>query len=145
MKNVVIDASVIAKWFLSQEEKNLNIALKIRQDFLSQVISISLPILAFYEVNNLLKTACQSLKIDPGQAKVAYDGFLELAFTIYTSGELFQATLEKAQEVDISSYDAAYLALAEALKSPFYTADEKLFSKASPNSKYIKRLEDYNL
>lgn len=119
----------------------MDIALKIKEDFINQRVTISIPTLTFYEVNNLLRTAYKRLKISHKQAEEAYGGFLNLAFITYSSKDLFKKTLEIAISLEISSYDASYLALAEVIKAPFFTADEKLVQKA--RSGYVKRLTDY--
>lgn len=49
----VVDASIIAKWFLN--EKNSPSALRVRDDFATKRISLSAPALLFYEVTNALR------------------------------------------------------------------------------------------
>lgn len=127
--NFVLDSSVIAKWFFPSEEDSKT-ALKIRDLFLSKEVSISVPVLIYYEVNNLIRSAIKSLRINEKLAKEAYQGFLELGLIAYSSKELMGMALEKAISLDISSYDASYLALAEYLKIPLITADQKLIDKA---------------
>lgn len=127
--NIILDSSVVAKWFFPSEEDG-EIALKIRDLFLSKEISISVPVLIYYEINNLIRTAIKSLRISEKLAKRAYQGFLELDLIAYSSRELMEMALEKAVSLDISSYDASYLALSEYLKIPFITADQKLVNKA---------------
>lgn len=140
MRNIVVDASVVAKWFLPDEQVSVA-ALKIRQDFLELHISISVPIFIFYEINNLLKSAVVSLRINKSQAKEAYAGFLNLGLNAYYSKDLLEAGLENAISLDVSSYDATYLSLAEQLKIPLFTADQKFIKKAS--NQLVKNLEEY--
>lgn len=130
--NIILDSSVVAKWFFPSEEDS-NIALNIRDIFLSKEISISVPILLYYEINNLIRTAIKNLRISEDLAKEAYRGFLELDLVAYSSKELMEMALEKAVSLDISSYDASYLVLSEHLKIPFITADQKLVNKAKTN------------
>lgn len=127
--NIILDSSVVAKWFFPSEEDS-KVALKIRELFLSKDISISVPVLIYYEVNNLIRTAIKSFRIDEDLAREAYQGFLELDMVAYSSQELMEIALERAVFLDISSYDAAYIALAEYLKIPLITADQKLIDKA---------------
>ena len=54
-------------------------------------------------------------------------------FIAYSSRELFTNTLEKSIDLDISFYDASYLALAEYLNVTFITSDQKLIDKAKTN------------
>jgi len=53
LKKVVLDASVVAKWYL--KEKYSEQALKIRDDYISGRITIAVPSLLDYEVLNALK------------------------------------------------------------------------------------------
>lgn len=139
-KSCVIDASVAAKWLLTDEPNPQAEILK--DDFRNKDISICVPIFLFYEVNNLLKSATLSKRISTKNAHDLYQEFLDLDFTIYHSRQLLELTLQKALDLDISSYDASYIALAEYLEIPFYTADEKLVKKAK--NKLVKSLADYS-
>lgn len=137
--NIIIDSSVIAKWYLPDEKDNQ--ALQIQQDFSSKTIFISVPLLIFYEVNNILKNAAKSLRISNEKTYQAYEDLLQLDFTIYFSTALFKKALQLAIVFDITSYDASYIALAEYLKVPLFTADEKLIDKI--DSKLVLPLKAY--
>jgi len=126
--NFIVDSSVIAKWFFPSE-KDIEKALEIKELFLSHEISISAPSLIYYEINNLLRTAIKTLRINEKLAEKAYLGFLDLDIVTYSSKELMVMTLEKAVSFDISSYDASYIALSEYLNLPFVTADQRLIDK----------------
>lgn len=137
--NIIIDSSVIAKWYLPDERDNQ--ALKIQQDFSSKTIFISVPLLIFYEVNNILKNAAKSLRISKEKTYQAYEDLLQLDFTVYSSTALFKKALQLAIVFDITSYDASYIALAEYLKVPLFTADEKLINNI--DSKLVLPLKAY--
>ena len=139
MINLILDSSIVAKWFLPEEQND--IALKIKEDFVNKKITISAPTLIFYELNNILKTAVKSLRIGKKKAVNAYEGFLDLGIIVYSSKDLFKNTLDRAMNLDISSYDASYIVLADYLKTPLFTADQKLLTKAK--SKFIRSLQDY--
>ena len=138
--NIIIDASVLAKWFLPSEEES-ELALKIRDDFAASRFSISFPSLVFYEVSNLLKSAVLRSRLNREKAVKIYQDFLELDFEIYLTDELLRNSLEIALKSDISSYDAAYVALAQYLRAPLFTADQKLLKKAK--SRFVKNLKTY--
>ena len=143
MKNsaLILDSSVIAKWFFPEE--NNSIALAIKDKFLSNSVSIVIPLLLFYEINNILKTSAQSFRIDAKEALEVYKAFLKLNFIVYSSEILMVKTLENALKFNISSYDASYVALAEYLQIYFLTADQKLLNKVS--SKFIADLNDFTV
>lgn len=139
MDQIIVDSSICAKWFFSDEYSEN--AFKIREDFRSRVIRISIPLLFYYEINNLLKTGAKAFRIDPKEAKGLFKSFLDLSFTAYSSKELHEEALDIAIKYDISSYDASYIALAVDLKKPFFTADKKLLLKVK--SKFAFDLEKY--
>lgn len=139
---IIIDSSIIAKWFLEDEEEKES-ALKIKEDYLQGNISIVLPSITFYEVSNFLKIAVSRLRIEKHSAYRAYKRFLEFDFEVYFSNELLEASIYEAITQNITSYDASYVVLAEYLKIPFYTADEKLLQKAE--GKYVRHLQEYPL
>ena len=138
-KSIVIDASVCAKWLLP-DEKDATADL-IKKEFAQRVMSISVPVFIFYEVNNLLKSAILSGRLDAKEAINLYEAFLDLDFIVYSSKQLLKSILKKAIELNISSYDASYVSLAEFLQIPLYTADQKLVKKTS--NKLVRSLEDY--
>lgn len=140
--HVVLDSSVIAKWFFPTEEDSEN-ALKVKEDLLSGKIMISVPLLVYYEVNNLIRTAIKSLRVDEKLAKEAYQGFLELGLVAYSSRDLMKTALSKAIDLNISSYDASYLTLAESLKVPLFTADRRLISQAK--GEFVRDIKEYDV
>ena len=137
--DIILDSSVIAKWFFPEESGQL--ALKIKDDFTTNVTSISAPLLLYWEINNLLKTATKRSRITAKSAVSVYEAFLKLNFIVYSSEELMAKTLKIAIQFDISSYDASYVALAEYLQKPFFTADQKLLSKVISN--FVFDLKSY--
>jgi len=137
--DIILDSSVIAKWFFPEESGQL--ALKIKDDFTTNVTSISAPLLLYWEINNLLKTATKRSRITAKSAVSVYEAFLKLNFIVYSSEELMTKTLKIAIRFDISSYDASYVALAEYLQKPFFTADQKLLSKVISN--FVFDLKSY--
>ena len=137
--DIILDSSVIAKWFFPEESGQL--ALKIKDDFTTNVTSISAPLLLYWEINNLLKTATKRSRITAKSAVSVYEAFLKLNFIVYSSEELMAKTLKIAIRFDISSYDASYVALAEYLQKPFFTADQKLLSKVISN--FVFDLKSY--
>lgn len=138
---LILDSSVIAKWFFPENDSKK--ALLIKDKFSNNEISIAIPVLLYYEINNLLRTAVKTYRVDADEAIEVYNAFLKLNFISYSSELLLKKTLETALKFDISSYDASYVALSEYLKIHFITADQKLLNKVS--NKFIVELKDYLL
>jgi len=139
LAHIIIDSSVVIKWYLPDEKDSK--ALKIKSDFTNKIVLIAVPLLFFYEVSNIFRTTTKGLRIAKEDSVRAYHDLLELDFIIYSSKELFKSALDKALDLEVSSYDASYIVLAEYLQIPLYTADERLITKAQ--SKWVKNLEDY--
>jgi predicted nucleic acid-binding protein len=137
LKKVVLDASVVAKWYL--KEKYSEQALKIRDDYISGRITIAVPSLLDYEVLNALKYSGvyseQELK-DIARSLNKYS-FEQWKF----KDELKDEAVKIASKYNITIYDASYLALANLTKAPFYTTDEELLNKTA-ELKIARHLKD---
>lgn len=141
MKNIILDSSVIAKWFFPSETDS-DIALKIKEDFVEKRVIICVPALIYYEISNILKTAVKSYRVKEADAILVFKSFLELDFIVYFSKQILDLSLEKAIKTDISSYDAQYVSLAEILSYPLYTSDQKLLVKTK--NSLILDLKEYS-
>lgn len=139
--SIIIDASIFAKWFLPDEHETT--ALKIKEDYVREDVAIYLPSIIFYEMNNLFRSAVTRTRITKKDAVQGLHNFLQLDFIVYEMEDLQEQILGKAIDLDISSYDASYVVLAEYLRFRFYTTDEKLIKKAK--SDYVLSLKSYDL
>lgn len=128
---IIVDTSVIIKWLLP-DEYNLSV-IKIKNNFASKNVTIVIPYLTYYEVSSVLSIAVRRQRVDEETCKELLRAFTELEFVVYATKELFAQTLIKSVQYNISSYDAAYIALSEELQIPFITADEKLIKKVNNN------------
>ncbi len=127
MKRIVIDASVALKWYLSDEEHGSK-ALDILAGHVSDRLSLHAPALLEFEVANGLAIAKRRARVADENALKAMDGFLGLGIALHPLSPHFQKVLEYAGQYNISAYDAAYVALADDLKSQLVTADRQLFN-----------------
>ncbi|MEM2507115.1 MAG: type II toxin-antitoxin system VapC family toxin [Nitrososphaeria archaeon] len=136
-KKVVLDASVIVKWYL--KEKYSEQALKLRDKYISGSIAITAPALLEYEVLNALKYSgvySEQELTDVARSLNKY-GFEYRKL----KDELKDETIKLAAKYNITIYDASYLALSTLMKTTFYTADEELLGKIS-ELKIAKHLKD---
>jgi len=136
----VIDASVAVKWYVNEELRDK--ALRIREDFLSEVIDLEAPSLILYEVGN-------AIRHHPGateqECAIAVKELRNLGIAIR---DLDDATLEVtaklAFEEALTFYDAAYLSLAKTMGATLVTADKELYNQLSKGSKaFTQPLEEY--
>jgi len=68
--------------------------------------------------------------LDAGQVAAAVDDLLDLEVEVYPTGPLLRRAWELRENV--TSYDACYVALAEALGCPLLTADARLSRASGP-------------
>nr|MDO8086661.1 type II toxin-antitoxin system VapC family toxin [Candidatus Sigynarchaeum springense] len=125
MNRHVIDASVIVKWYI--EENDSDKADSIRTGFVKKEIELLCPSLLPFEVLNALR---YSGLFNKGDLKKAGESLENYPFTYHAiSGEHQARMLELAMDHDFSIYDAAYIALAMKEKIKLLTADDKIKKK----------------
>jgi predicted nucleic acid-binding protein len=142
MKNVVIDASVVLKWYLADEEQGAK-ALELLDSYLKREIGLQAPHLLLYEVLNGLLLAGRKGRLSQEHIQPAFEGFLELGILFKDPVPHYSRMIRFGLERSITAYDAAYLSLAEAQKIPLITADEKLIRLAGKGTVPITSLADF--
>ncbi|MFW5904364.1 MAG: type II toxin-antitoxin system VapC family toxin [Candidatus Saliniplasma sp.] len=122
---IVIDTSVIVKWF--SEEKHTEEALKLREKIRNKKEIGVLPDLLLYELTNALR---YNPNFDEDDVKDAIESILEMDMDIITlTSDVLSNTISIAFERDITIYDSSYVALVMELESKLVTADKKLYDK----------------
>ena len=99
------------------------------------------PSLWIYEVINALWVARRRGRIDGMQSGLAL-GLLQDVGVRMVDPEP-EDCLELAVRLEISGYDAAYIALAEAVGAELWTGDRRLFEKARGKSEVVRWVGDY--
>ena len=127
-ESTVLDSSVVLKWF-RKDEIWRDSALQMRQTYLDGHMLIYVPDLLIYEIANVLR---YKPDLTDQQVQEALDSLYDLHIKIVEiSQEMIKGAIRLAYSYGITVYDAAFMALAESLKAPFVTADEKLSEKLS--------------
>ena len=117
----VVDASVAAKWFLP--ERDSESARSLRLAHLDARASLVAPAILPYEVGNALRFH-PHLGADVVGRAVAQ--LLDVQVRLDPpSPEALDAAVRVAFRTGLTVYDACYLALAERLDCPLYTADKR--------------------
>ena len=128
----VVDASVIVKWFLHQQEADRDRALALRDLHISGRSTIYIPRLALLEVLNAVRF---SPKADEEAGEMALEALQDLHLEIKSADV---SVLRKANAIawayKTTIYDALYVALAEQVGYPLVTADEKMITKLKGHS-----------
>lgn len=133
--NTVIDSSIIAKWYLIDEEQ-IEEALKLRRLHIENKITISAPAFLLLEIGNVFVTR----KLEQKDFDANIEGLLDLQINFLEPDSFtLKNTFGFARQLHLSFYDATYIALAKSLKCDFITADKKLV-KAAKTLKFVKLL-----
>ena len=138
MKQIVLDASVVLKWFF--EEKDSALADKILLEFKKGNLKVFIPQIFFFEIVNVVKTKAKSTH---NEGLEVTDKLFSLNFsTEKINSPLLSKANYYAHKYNLSIYDASYIALAKIKKVIFLTADVKMVKKT--DLKFVKSLKDFN-
>lgn len=124
MTEVVLDASVVLKWFRADGERHLNPARSLRATFEAGQLAVAAPPLLRLEIVNVAGR----------RWKWGEDALVELAIALDGLGFEFEdpelARVASWTAQGLTAYDAAYVALAEARATPLITDDDFIVSLA---------------
>ena len=137
---VVLDASILVKWFVEEEASDA--ALMLRDRYIDGEIIISAPELIINEVLNALYFKRLFSKDELKEISKALEAY---SFSLYPlRGEYADKTLEVAYENDITIYDASYIALAMIKNTFVITADEKLLKRLKKDYlRYVRNIRNF--
>ena len=137
-RSALLDSSVILKWF-RREETWREIALELRQAYLDGHMIIYVPDLLIYEIANVLRYKPDLTQL---QVQEAVSSFYDMDIRIVQiSQEVIKQAIHFAYFQDITVYDGAFVAMADYLKIPFITSDEKLVQKIG-KIPYVHHISD---
>lgn len=133
---VIIDTSVVYKWFSPEKEELLPQALAL----LDNSDLITAPDLLIYELANAWAT---KTKLTFEEIKVFLKDLeaVEIKFENITF-ELASKATEFSKKYLVSVYDATYAVLAKEKGCNFYTADSKFVAKVKLS--FVKHLSEYS-
>lgn len=137
---IVADASVVLKWFIPDEE-GYEQAMHLKEQHILGKEPIVGPDLLLYEVANVLRIKRKELNA----AREAFFDFCSIGVELRALGPL---DLDKAMGLSeshvISTYDASYVVLSQALRCRFVTADEKLLArlKGVPHARHLREFSN---
>ncbi len=121
-KTLVIDASVMVKWFLNEEYSDK--ARLIKSDLEKGDISIIVPEFLFLEIINSLKYN----KVKEKNILAANKILFEAGFTVVRLNDaIISKTIENSIKHNITVYDALYVTLAQIHGTFLITADKELY------------------
>ncbi len=136
MELLVIDASVLVKWFVNEIKSES--AIEIRDNYIKGKLNLIAPNLILYEVLNALKY----IKLHKQEEiERIFDTIINYGIEFITlDKELAGKSIEISMKSELSLYDSAYVALAKIREGKLITADEKFLKKTPKEYKKFVRI-----
>jgi len=139
----ILDASVIVKWFIPEEESNK--ALKLKELLLRGETTLYSPRYAIVEIANAL-TLHPVVKLSQNDIVDAILASEKMLTLTDLSQEEWKTAIKLAKEIPTPVYDSAYLSLSLNMNFIFITADSKLYARLPGNLKpHVSLLRDLPL
>lgn len=141
-ESVVVDANLVFKWLI--EEEYSDIAHELLKHWENCGVSRAAPYFMPVEVSNILHQRVKRSEISIDEGVRLIGKLLSSGIELRHSLDIHRRALELASELGQgAAYDAHYLALAEILDCEMWTADERFYRVASPNSARLRLLTEF--
>ena len=126
---VCVDSSLVLK--LAVPEKDSERAQEKWEHWAEQGTPVVAPPLLWYEVTSVLRNRAHRGRLTLDESSEALEALLSLNVSIISPPDLHRTAWKLATQLDQpTAYDAHYLALAQELDCPFWTADHRLYEAA---------------
>lgn len=135
MEKIILDASVVIKWFIEEDgdKKAIGYLNLIKE----RKIYLIVPQLLFYELGNILLSKNASIK----DVICIITELNSLPIKQEDVGHpYFKKVFKNAEEMTLSFYDASYVTLMQVENCEFITADKRLYEKVREKFTHIKLL-----
>lgn len=137
---IIVDASVIYKWLIDEDEPATTISRSILDAFLNKKLNIVVPDILLYELGNIFSF---KTKLEESDIRLVWEKFILFHLPGYTpNAEFIKRTIDFSKKYRVSVYDASYAVLAMGKKCNLITADEKFVKQV--NLDFIKSLVEYS-
>ena len=120
MREVILDASVVLKWFHHEGEVHAEAAGALREDFEVGELRVIAPPLLWLEIINV---AARRWRWDRSQLEALAASLSELGFELV---EPEPEAIARWAGRGLTAYDAAYVAVAEEIGAPVITDDAQI-------------------
>lgn len=129
MSAVVIDASVLVAALVDSSPRG-----EWAEGILATA-SLHAPELARVEATNILRRLERAKLVSMAEANAAHEDLMQLSLELFAFDPFADRVWELRHR--ITSYDAWYVAVAEALKLPLATLDERLAKASGPTCRFL--------
>lgn len=141
MRELVIDASVVLKWYLTDEEWGEK-SISILEQHVAGDVALLAPTILPYEVLNALLVAERMGRTAENVTEEAFRGFVELEINFLDPFVDYPDILLLARSFRRSIYDASYMSLARKKNVNFVTGDKRLYNAVKDKLKWVKWIGD---
>jgi predicted nucleic acid-binding protein len=136
---VCVDASFLIKLFVTEPDRAL--VQRLWAEWAAGDEEIVAPLLIDYEVAAILRMQAFRRAISPEQSQQRWAEYLLLDIPKEHDAALVARALEIAVHLgQPRTYDAAYIALAERIEAPLWTADTRLWNAAHDRFPFLRLL-----
>lgn len=140
---IVIDASVVVKWFVREQDSNKAFTVLRSEEYLLA------PELIFVEVSSALTKLVRIGTLGENDVKGRLTRWHQYVTDQIVSIEPMLAYLSAAEDLSIALchplQDCLYLALAQQVQAPLLTADIKFFNKARKENHPVQLLSEMSV
>ena len=137
---VVIDASVVHKWFSSEGEELVTVALDLLEHHLNDKEPLLAPDFIIYELGNSWAT---KTKVTISQARKFLKDLEKVKINIEeVNFNLVDSAMKFSKKYGVTVYDASYAVLAKEKRCNLITADEKFVKQV--NLPFVEHLSEYS-
>lgn len=135
MTNIIVDTSVATKWYSGKDEEELDRSDKLRELIVEEKYFLVCPRIITLELVNVLRF---SKRMSQEDCLDSVTSLIELCADLVAILKL-GLVIDLMYGHNLAGYDAAFVALAESLDIPLFTADYKHHKKSiSKNIVWLK-------
>lgn len=124
MARLVIDSSVVIKWYVAEEHQAP--ATAIRDRYREGDLDLLVPDLFYAEIGNIVWKKRQTQGLAVADARRIIDAVLTLPLEVTPNSQLITEAYHLAEEHGQTVYDSLYLALALSVECQCVSADRRL-------------------
>jgi len=139
-KSIILDSSVVFKWFYFKNEAGVETARALYKKTVSGYFNVMAPELLFYEITNIFRYRTD---INSNLLEELFKELFQIMIFVKLDVKDYTNTYEISKKTNNSIYDSIYLTLSEKYKASFITADRKLCESLISFNYDIILLDDF--
>ena len=143
-KTVVVDANIVLKWVLNEDDSSKAVALF--PEWKRERTIVLAPSLLIYEASNILYRETRAKKISNNTAQSGINMILRTVVLVsLNEPTLYLRAMALSERFGLpAAYDTQYLSLAEREECELWTSDTKMHRAVQNDFEWVKTLSDYH-